>query len=142
MPQKSHPTKPKFTHAEFGIQLIVSQDLENDPQVNLMILLRLGVDQDVVHENYHKLIKIGLEHPTHEIHECRRSIRQSEWHHCELEVPIPRLECCLRDVFLPNSQLMINSVEIYLGVDPRSSQLIKQIINLDKGVPILDSSSI
>ena len=107
-----------------------------------MILLRLGVDQDVVHENHNETIYIGLEHPMPKIHECRWSICQSEWHHCELKMLILRPERCLKDVCLPNCQLMITSVEIYLGVDPRPSQLIKQIINPRQRVPILDNSLI
>ena len=53
----------------------------------------------------------------HEIHECYWSIRQSERHHCKLGMPKPRPEHYLRDVSLPNSQLMIPRTEIYLGID-------------------------
>ena len=78
----------------------------------------------------------------HKIHECCWSIRQFERHHCELEMPISRSKRCLRDICLPNSQLVVAGEEIYLGGDPRPSQLIKQIINLRQMVPILDSSLI
>ena len=61
----------------------------------------------------------------HEIHECCWCIRQSERHHCELEMPILRPERCLRDINLPKSQLMITGTEIYLEVDLRPSQLVK-----------------
>ena len=76
------------------------------------------------------------------INECRWSIRQSEWPHYELEMPIPRPERCLRDVYLPNSQLMVTGAENYLGVDSISSQLIKHIINPWQRVPILNSNLI
>ena len=65
----------------------------------------------------------------HEIHERYERIRQSEGHHCELKVPIPHPEHCLRDICLPNPQLMVTSAKVYLGVDSRSSQLVKQVIN-------------
>ena len=56
MPQEFHLSKLKFTLTEFDIQLMVSQGLENNPQVTLMLLFRLGVDQDVVKEDHNELI--------------------------------------------------------------------------------------
>ena len=94
-----------------------------------MLLLRLGVDQDVVNKDYNKRIQIGLEYPMHEINECRWRNFQSERHHCDLEMPIPRPKRYLRDICLPNSQLMIPGAKVYFGEDSRPFQLIKQIIN-------------
>ena len=78
----------------------------------------------------------------HKIHECRWSIRQSNRHHCELKMLISRSKRSLMDICLPNSQLMVAGMEIYLRGDPRPSQLIKQIINSWQRVPILNSSPI
>ena len=105
------------------------EGLENNPQVILMLLLRLGVDQDVVNKDYEKMIQVGLEYPMREIHEYCWPILQSERHHYELEMPISRPKRCLRDISLPDSQLMITGAKVYLGVDSRPFQLIKQIIN-------------
>ena len=116
---------------------MVSQQLQNNPQLILMLSLRLGVDQNVIHKDYDKLIQIGLEYPMHEIHECGRCIRQSKGHHCKLKVAITRPEHCLRDICLPNPQQMVTSAKVYLGVYSRSSQLIKQVINPQQWVPIL-----
>ena len=69
-------------------------------------------------------------------------IRQSEGHHRKLKVPITRPKCCLRDICIPNPQLMVTSAKVYLGVDSRSSQLIKQIVNPRLWVPILDRNSV
>ena len=74
----------------------------------------------------------------HEIHECYWRIRQSEGHHRKLIVLITRPKCRLRDICLPNSQLMVTSAKVYLGVDSRSSQLIKQVIDPRQWVPIPD----
>ena len=41
----------KFTLAEFGIQLLVSQSLEHDSQVLIMLLITVGVDQNVIYED-------------------------------------------------------------------------------------------
>ena len=56
MPLEFHLSKPKFTLTKFGIQLMVSQDLKNNSQVTLMLLLRLGVDDDVINEDHDELI--------------------------------------------------------------------------------------
>ena len=80
-------------------------------------------------KDHDKLILVGLEHPMHEIHECCWCIRQSEGHHRKLKVPITHPKRCLRDIYLPNPQLMVTSVKVYLGADSRSSQLIEQIVN-------------
>ena len=107
-----------------------------------MLPLLLGIDQNVIHKDHDKLIQIGLEYPMHEVHECCWGIRQSKGHHCKLKVPIMRPERCLRDICLSNPQLMVTSAKVYLGVDSRSSQLIKQIINPRQWVPILDRNPV
>ena len=42
--------------------------------------------------------------------------------HLSIKVPITRPKRCLRDICLPNPQLMVTSAKVYLGVDSRSSQ--------------------
>ena len=74
----------------------------------LVFLLTLGVNQDVVDENNDELVEIGFSHPVHKIHEYRRCVRKSERHNQELVVTIASSECCLRDVLLADSQLMIS----------------------------------
>ena len=129
MSKEFHLSKPKLTLTELGIQPMVPECLENNPQMILMLLFILGVDQDVVNKDHNKLIQIELEYPMHEIHECCWHIRQPKGHHCELEMSISCPKRWLRDISLPNSQLMVSGVKIYLGVDSRPSQLIKQVIN-------------
>ena len=77
-----------------------------------------------------------------EVHECCWRIRQSKRHHYELKVPITHPKRCLRDICLPNPQLIVTSAKVYLGVDSRSSQLIKQINNPLQWVSILDRNPI
>ena len=50
---------------------------------------------------------------------------QSKGHHRKFKVPITRPKRCLKDICLPNHQLMVTSAKVYLGVDSHSSQLIK-----------------
>ena len=74
----------------------------------------------------------------HEVHDCRWRISQFKGHHRKLKVPITCPEHCFRDICLPNPQLMVTSAKVYFGVDSRSSQLIKQVINPRQWVPILN----
>ena len=74
----------------------------------------------------------------YEIHECCWCICQSEGHHHKLKVPISSPERCLRDICLPNPQLMVTNAKVYIGGDSRSSQLIKQVINPWKWITIID----
>ena len=67
---------------------------------------------------------------------------QSKRHHRKLKVPIMCLERCLRDICLPNPQLMVTSAKVYLRVDSHSSQLIQKIINPRQWVPILDRNPV
>ena len=142
MSQKPHLNKPKLALTELCVQLMVSQKLQDDPQMILMLLLKLRVYQNVIHEDCYKLIQIGLKYPMHEVHECCWGIRQPEGNHRELKVPISRPERCLRDICLPNPHLMVTNAKVYLEVDSRSSQLIKQVINPRQWVLILDRNPV
>ena len=100
-----------------------------------MLPLQLGLDQDVIHKDHDKLIQIGLEYPMHEVHEFLWCIRQPK-------VPMTRPERCLRDICLPNSQLMVTSAKVCLGIDSCSSQPVKQVINPWQWVSILDPNPV
>ena len=51
-----------------------SQGLKDDFQMLLMLLFRLGIDQDVVNENNDKLIQEIHKNLIHEIHEISGGI--------------------------------------------------------------------
>jgi hypothetical protein len=44
MAQELHFKEPKFTLAKFGKQMLLSQDLKNNPQVLCMLLMIFGID--------------------------------------------------------------------------------------------------
>ena len=46
-----------------------------------MLLLILGVNEDVIYEHHHKLVQIGAENPVDIIHEDRWSISHPKWHY-------------------------------------------------------------
>ncbi|KAJ0548769.1 hypothetical protein HanIR_Chr08g0387521 [Helianthus annuus] len=99
--------KPEVTFQKFGVQLLCSKEFQNKPQVMFVFLLTLRIDQDVVDEYNNELIQVRLAHSVHKIHEDRRCICQSKRHNQKLVVPIPSPECCLRDILVSDSQLMV-----------------------------------
>ena len=56
MPKEGYLFQPEFTFTEFGIQLVCSEFSKDDPKVMLVVFAVLGVNKDVVDEDYDKLI--------------------------------------------------------------------------------------
>jgi hypothetical protein len=98
MPKERDFLQPKITLAKLGIQLMLSQLLQHKPQMLLMLLLILGVNQDVINEHHNKLIQILHKNFVHQIHELGRCIGQSKRHDCVLIESISSGECSLRNI--------------------------------------------
>jgi hypothetical protein len=61
------PKEIDFLHleiaiAEFSIQLMFSKLLEHKPQVLLMLLLILELNQDIIYEHHNELIQVLHKH--------------------------------------------------------------------------------
>jgi hypothetical protein len=69
MPKEGYLFLREFTFAELSIELMCPESSEDDPEVTLMIFAILGVDKDVVNEDYDKLIQFFHEYLIHEVHE-------------------------------------------------------------------------
>ncbi|MFS7912357.1 hypothetical protein Hanom_Chr02g00129051 [Helianthus anomalus] len=80
----------------------------------LMISSRLRIYQNVINENDDELIQIRLADPIHQVHENSQSISQTEWHDCELIMPIASAERCLGNIFFMHTKLMISRSQINL----------------------------
>jgi hypothetical protein len=48
MPKKWNFLQPESTHAELGIELMVSKSLQNNLEMLRMLFFTLGIDQDVL----------------------------------------------------------------------------------------------
>jgi hypothetical protein len=125
MTQKSNFLQPKFTLAEFGIKLVLSQGSQHKSQMLCVLFLGLGVDQDVIYEHHNKLVEELHEHLVHEIHEIGRGIGQAKGHHGVLKQTVLGGEGGLGYIGLADFQLMISSAEINLGEHFSSIQLVK-----------------
>jgi hypothetical protein len=53
------------TLAELDIELMVLKSLQNNSEMLRMLLFALGIDQDIVNEDYYKLIQLQHEHRVH-----------------------------------------------------------------------------
>jgi hypothetical protein len=65
MSKKVNFLQPESTLAEFGIELMVPMSLQNNLEMRCMLLLSLGVDQDVVNEYHDKLVQLRHEYRVH-----------------------------------------------------------------------------
>ncbi|KAJ9541101.1 hypothetical protein OSB04_027607 [Centaurea solstitialis] len=102
-----------------------------------VLLLRLGVDQYIIYEYDHRSIQHWSAHPVHQVHERHRCVRQSEGHHDELEMPVPRPKSHLMNVFLPYFQLMVPGAKIDLREPRGSLKLIEEIVDPRQWVSVL-----
>src|SRR3954469_2155273 len=107
-----------------------------------MLLLRLGVNQNVIQIYHHKLIEILHENRVHEPREGGRCVGETEGHDRVLVQAIAGGESCFRNIFLANLDLMITTSQVKLREYHSSSKLIEEIINPRKGIFILDGFSI
>jgi len=59
---------------------MVSKSLENNTEMFGMLVLILGVHENVINEDHNELVKLGHENRIHEIHEIGWSICEPERH--------------------------------------------------------------
>ena len=93
----------------------------------MVLVLSLGgwIDKDIVHEDDDELIEIDVKDPVHQIHERRWGIRQSEGHNNELIESTAGTKSCLRNILLPDSQLVVPSPQVNLREATSSPKLVK-----------------
>jgi hypothetical protein len=99
--------------------------MQNNSEMLHMLLLTLGIDQDVINEDHNKLVQFRHEYGVHQVHEMCRSIGESERHNQILVQPIPGREGSLRNIFRTDPDLMITQTKIDLGKDFCTGKLIK-----------------
>ncbi|CAA0821523.1 Unknown protein, partial [Striga hermonthica] len=81
------------------------------------------INKDVVDEHNDKLVQERMKDPIHKVHKHGRGIAESERHNYDLIVAITGTEGSLRNIRLPDFQLMIARTQVDLGKDAGSPQL-------------------
>jgi hypothetical protein len=107
MPKEGYLFQPEFTFTEFGVKLVCPEFSKDDLKVTLMVFAVLGVNKDVVNEDYDKLIQLLHKHFVHVVHEKGGCVCQFERHHCEFILSVSGDKCSLLDVCFLNHQLVI-----------------------------------
>jgi hypothetical protein len=107
-----------------------------------ILFFTLEIDQDVIDEDYDKLVQLWHKHGVHQVHEMCRSIGESKRHNQILVQPIPGREGSLRDIFRTDLDLMITRMEIGLGKDSCTGKLIKENVDAGQRILILDGDDI
>ena len=64
----------KGTFLKVTKQSLTFQNKHDLGEMILMLLLILGINQDIIEVNYHKLANVQPNHLIHQSHECTRSI--------------------------------------------------------------------
>ncbi|BAT82669.1 hypothetical protein VIGAN_03271500, partial [Vigna angularis var. angularis] len=72
-----------------------------------MLLKALGIDKDVINKHHYKFVQVRSENPVHVVHENCRCVRHSKGHHHVFIMTITRPKCCLMNISLLHSNLMI-----------------------------------
>jgi hypothetical protein len=76
--KKRNFLQPEGTLAEFGIELMVSKSLYNNSEMSCMLFFTLGIDQDIVNEDYDKLVQLWHQYEVHQVYEICKSIGESK----------------------------------------------------------------
>jgi hypothetical protein len=76
--KKANFLQLKSTFAEFGIELMVPDSLQNNSKMSHMLFFALGIDQDAINEYHDKLIQLRNEYGVYQVHKMGRSIGESK----------------------------------------------------------------
>src|SRR3954469_7573091 len=117
---------------------MLSELVEHQSQMNGMILLILGEDQNIIEIDQDEFIGVGVEDEIHQARECWRSIDKAERYDSIFIRTIACSECCLGNIFFTNANLMITHTKIKLGEHFSTFELLKKLIDVGKWVLVLD----
>ncbi|PHT72579.1 hypothetical protein T459_23364 [Capsicum annuum] len=63
---------------EFSEQLMISESLKHDSEMVCMITLTMGIDKDIIYEDYDEHVQVLLEHTVHQVYESCWGVAWSE----------------------------------------------------------------
>ena len=95
-----------------GIEVMLSEALENFSDMALVFFLRVGVDEYVIEVHQYTNIEQVAEDVIHEALESSGCIGESERHYMPFKGAIASLESCLPFVALSDSDQMVGMLEV------------------------------
>ena len=111
--------------------------IQHQSQVLGMIILVLGIDQNVIEIDQDEVICVGVEDEVHHARECWRNVDKAERHDSVFVGTIACSECCLGDVLFANANLMIAHTEVKLGEYLSTFELFEKLIDVGKWILVL-----
>ncbi|PHT40499.1 hypothetical protein CQW23_19353 [Capsicum baccatum] len=114
-----------------------SKGLKHNSQMVCMVILTMGIDKDIINENYEEQVQVLFENPIHQVHESYRGICKSK-RQLEIQSDHPSSEVCLRNVTFSDSKMMISRFEVYLREIIGTLQLVEESINFREWILVLD----
>src|SRR3954462_10837029 len=117
---------------------MLSELVEHQSQMNGMIFLIFGEDQNIIKIDQDEFICVWVEDEIHQASECWRSIDKAERHDSIFIRTKACSECCLGNIFFTNANLMITHTKVKLGEHFSTFKLLKKLIDVGKWVLVLD----
>jgi hypothetical protein len=111
--------------------------VQNIFQMFYMFFCHLGIHQDIINMDDHKLVQFFMENGIHKGCEHQGSLKQHEWHHQELTWTIHGPHYCLFHILICDSnviipQFEINSTKIFFPIE-----LIQHVINVRQMIVLM-----
>jgi hypothetical protein len=138
VPQKFDTIQPELAFGELSVKLMISQTLHENSNMFGVLVVILGVDEDIIDKDHYEFVKLRHKHGVHEVHEVGWGICETKGHHQELVKTITSGESSFRNVTRSNFDLVVTRTKIDLGENFVSSQLIKKNIDSEKRIFVLD----
>jgi len=112
--QECNLMSEKGTFLKVMKQSLMFQNKHNLGEIILMLLLILGINQDIIKVNYHKLANIQPTHMIHQSHECNTSIWKAAGHNQPFIKPFFSLKGCFSLITSSNANLVLTTSNINL----------------------------
>ncbi|PHT94120.1 hypothetical protein T459_02002 [Capsicum annuum] len=103
-----------------------------------MITLIVGINQNIIYEDYDEHVQVLLEHTVHLVHKSCWGIGKTKGRDLEFEMTILSTIGYLWNVTFSDSELMIARSEVYLREMDGPLKLVKQVIDSGKRILVLD----
>src|SRR5882672_9491935 len=111
------------------MQVILAQSFQDALDMDLMIFKGIGEYEDIVEVDHYEDVIHVSEDMIHEGLECSGSIGESHGHNQEFERAIMGAKGCLPLMPSGNANIVITSMQVELGVDLGTSELVKEVGN-------------
>jgi len=105
--------------------------------MDLMIFQRIGEDEDIVEVDHYEDVSHVSEDMIHEGLKCSGCIGETHGHNQELKRAISSAKGCLPLVASGNANIVVASVQVELGIDLGTAELVEQVGDEWDWVPIL-----